>query len=237
MFWNIRWILLWFIFPVALFSETERIKCPDHPDSLWVFKLQGKNEYLKISLKDTLVDSIRCIRYMETYTSSPLGGVDVILEKSSGVPCYFYIPALGEEVHVNKEDRKYEISKNYQGNTNRYSITYDSLTIPSYGRYLLPLFYPPETNMPVNLYMFSGKTCPYLFTKTGEETLIIREKEIPCVLWKIETQAGKLLGQEDWLWISKDPPYELLKIRTIWHLTRVFGLRFGKKSAVFERVF
>jgi hypothetical protein len=232
----VLWIILFAFIPEIVLSEWDNEKPDDHV-ALWVFKLHNKNEYLKISLKDTLIDSIPCIRYQEIYTSSPLGGVDFTCEKESGEAVAFYIPALNENVSVNKEEKMYQIRKFQNEKENHYSIPYDSLTIPSYARYTLPLFQPVQPGSKVELYMFSGKTCPYVIKQAGEDILYINGKERPCDIWNIETQFSSVMGQEDLLWVSKESPRELLKIEATYRMGKIFGISLGKKTAVYERIY
>lgn len=213
------------------------------PDSVenasrqWVLKQYGKNEYLMISLTDTLVDSLDCLHYREKYSASPLGGSDVVFRKDTGDPLWFMIPALGEEVIVDYQAKQYIVHKRMKEKSYTMYTPFDTCAFPSYARFVRLLSHQPPDSIPVNLYLYNGKTVPYRFEKSEKDTLILRNTKIPCRVWHITMEASRILGQEDWVWIRENPPCEIMKVKSVTRVGRIFGISLGKSTAVFERVY
>ncbi|KUK52393.1 MAG: hypothetical protein XD77_1273 [Marinimicrobia bacterium 46_47] len=225
------------IFRLVIVTVLTASNPDDFRPCTWVLKQQDKNVYLTISITDTLVDSLECLRYREVFTASPLGGVDVIFQRKSGKPLWFWIPALGEEVKVDYRKNEYIVRKQMKEESYTLHTPFQKVTFPSYARYACLLFHPPSTDTPVELYLYNGKTVPYLFKPVGMDTLCLQNQKIPCSTWHVRMKAGPLMGQEDYVWITDDPPYEIMKIKSIIRIGKVLGLSLGKHTAVFERVY
>jgi len=203
----------------------------------WVLKQQDKNDYLTISITDTLVDSLECLRYREAFTASPLGGVDVIFVLKTGDPLWFRIPALGEEVHVDYRKKEYIVHKRMKDKSYTLHTPFHNVTFPFYARFARLLFHPPPTDTLIQLYLYNGKTVPYLFKPAGMDTLHLQNQKIPCQKWVVRMKTGPLMGQEDYVWITDNPPFEVMKVTSITRIGKVLGLSLGKHTAVFERVY
>jgi hypothetical protein len=50
-------------------------------------------------------------------------------------------------------------------------------------------------------------------------------------------KSGPFMGQEDYVWITDYPPYEIMKVKSTTRIGKVLGLSLGKYTAVFERVY
>ncbi|MDD3807699.1 MAG: hypothetical protein PHE86_06685 [Candidatus Marinimicrobia bacterium] len=203
----------------------------------WVFRQQNSMNMLTITFKDTLVDSVACIRYQEVYSASALGGVDVIFCKETGFPLWFKIPALGEEVKVDYENRQYLVKKRMDDKSYSMQTPFDICAFPSYARFVQLLYYEPSQTMSVDLYLYNGKTVSYLFEHKGQDTLRIQNEDIPCHVWHISMESTPLVGQNDEVWIREQGPFEIMKIISTTRVAKIMGVSLGKTTAVFERVF
>ncbi|MCD6235209.1 MAG: hypothetical protein DRP86_02155 [Candidatus Neomarinimicrobiota bacterium] len=212
----------------------------DPDDSIsckWVLKQRNRNDYLTITIHDTLVDSLDCLRYREIFTASPLGGVDVIFNRKTGEPVWFRIPALGEEVKVDYSKNEYLVNKRMKDKSYTMHTPFERVAFPSYARFARLLYHSPPTDNPIEFYLYNGKTVPYLYEAAGMDTLNFQNRKIPCRKWHVSMKASPLMGQEDYVWIKDNPPVEIMKVKFITRIGKVLGFSLGKNTAVFERVY
>lgn len=215
-----------------------RVKSESNDNSMvWDFSRSGRDHKITIMINDTLFRDIPVIRYREFYSSNPLLNVDLCLDRQTRTPLSFFITAVGENVHVCDSARYYSVSRTFNSKEQFFSIDYDTVAYPFYGRYAIPLLKTIDDNHEEKLYMAKGYTITYNFKMCGEENLSVNGTDVACIMWELSSKIKNLPFQPvDILWIRKNPPNDLLQIKMNVKGGRFFGLTFGNRNAIYKRI-